>query len=337
MLIHASEPARIELANLPTPIGELQNLARDLGTPTILIKRDDLTGVELTGNKSRKLEYVLADALAQGCDALVTHGGYQSNHCRATASAAAKLQLPLRLLLRAPAITTSNTREGNLFLDHLFGAQVTIRCTEEYNARRSELIEEAMNAFRNEGRSPYFFPVGASVPVGCWGYIRCAAELVEQLGDRPLDIFVPLGSAGTFAGLILGKAILNAKSWRIIGVPVSDSVGFFARDVRRLIDETIAQYRLELSIEETTIELLDGYIGDGYAIPTPAALETIHHVARREGIALDPTYTGKAFVAVVDAIKRKAIRKDATPLFLHTGGVFGLLARHDLFNFSEQT
>jgi len=164
MPIHPAEPPRLPLAQLPTPIVELKNLARQLGVERVLMKRDDLTGLELSGNKIRKLEYVVADALARQADVLVTHGGFQSNHCRATAAVGARLGLRVRLVLRSAEPDPPD--DGNLFLDRLFGADITLHTAEEYNARRADLVEAAMDAEHAAGRSPYFFPVGASIPLG---------------------------------------------------------------------------------------------------------------------------------------------------------------------------
>src|SRR2546423_141056 len=219
--MHLAEPPRNSLALLPTPLVEMQNLARHLNVERILLKRDDLTGLETTGNKVRKLEYVVAHALDQGADMLVTHGGFQSNHCRATAAIGARLGLNVRLILRSPE--PDPPRDGNLFLDHLFGAQVTYHTPEEYNTRRKELIDAAMQDARSRGRTPYFFPVGASIPLGCWGYIRCVSELAEQLGrDTKVDVFSAVSSGGTHVGMMLGKALLGLDNWRIAGIPVSD-------------------------------------------------------------------------------------------------------------------
>jgi D-cysteine desulfhydrase len=328
-LIHPSEPARWALAQLPTPIVEMPNLARYFGVPKLLLKRDDLTGLETSGNKVRKLEYVIADAVRSGADVLVTHGGFQSNHCRATAAVAARLGLWCRLILRSPERPAN---EGNLFLDRLLGARISLHSPEEYGGRKAELIERAMAEERDAGRRPYFFPVGASVPLGCWGYVRCFHEILGQVGrEGPVDLFVTVSSSGTLAGLILGKALFGAEHVRVVGIPVSDSVEFFRADVRRLMDETIAQFGLGLSAEQTPIELVDGYIGDGYAVPTERSVEMIRVVARLEGILLDPTYTSKAMVGFVDWVKGGKLRAGATPLFVHTGGVFGLLSRRDLF------
>lgn len=328
--MHSKEPPRLELAQLPTPVVELKNLAGELGIPRMLMKRDDLTGLETTGNKVRKLEYVVADAVARGADTLVTHGGFQSNHCRATASIGARLGLKVRLILRSQQ--SDPPREGNLFLDHLFGADISLHPVEEYNTRKKKLIDAAMSAERGAGRTPYFFPVGASVPLGCWGYIRCMSELAEQLGrDSVVDVFSAVSSAGTHVGLMLGKAMFGLDKWRVIGVPVSDSVAFFQQDLRELERKTVALFGLDVTEAQTPIELIDGFIGEGYAIPYPAAIETIRLVARKEGIGLDPTYTAKAMTGVIETIRKGAVRPEATPLFIHTGGIFGLMAKRELF------
>ena len=330
--MHSKEPPRLELAHLPTPVVELKNLAAELGVPRFLMKRDDLTGLETTGNKVRKLDYVVADAVARGADVLVTHGGYQSNHCRATAAIGARLGLRVRLILRAPAETTNPPLDGNLFLDHLFGADVSLHPPDEYAQRKRELTDAAMNSERTAGRTPYFFPVGASIPLGCWGYVRCVAELAEQLGrDTPVDLFSSVSSGGTHVGLMLGRALLKLDRWKVIGVPVSDSVEFFQRDLRELERKTVASYGLEVAETDTPIHLIGGFIGEGYAIPYPAAIETIRLLARREGILLDPTYTAKGMTGMLEAIRSGGVRPGAVPVFVHTGGAFGLMARRDLF------
>ncbi len=328
--MHPHEPKRLSLARLPTPLAELPFLARHLGVPRLLMKRDDLTGFEISGNKVRKLEYVIAEAMAQGADTLVTHGGFQSNHCRATAALGARLGLSVRLLLRCPEPAPPD--DGNLFLDRLFGARITIHHPDEYNGRRRELIDAAMAAERDAGRKPFFFPVGASTPLGCWGYIRCMAELVAELGrDESVDLFCATSSGGTHVGLMLGKALFGCDRWRVIGVPVSDSAAYFQKSLRELERETVATYGLEVPETRTPIELLDGFIGEGYAIPYPQDVAAIRTLAAREGILLDPTYTGKAMAGWMHALKSGGVRREAVPVFVHTGGAFGLMARRDLF------
>jgi D-cysteine desulfhydrase len=327
--LHPHEPPRIFLAQLPTPLVELHHLQSLQKTARLLLKRDDLTGLEVTGNKVRKLEYVVAAAQQAGADALVTHGGFQSNHCRATAAVAARVGLRCRLLLRSPE---NPANDGNLFLDRLFGAQISLHPPAEYGERKQELIDQAMAEERLAGRTPYFFPVGASIPPGCWGYIRCLHEILEQVGrETEVDLFAPVSSSGTIAGLILGRALFDAHNIRVFGIPVSDSLEFFQQEIRKLIEETIAEYRLDLTTAQTPIDLIDGYIGQGYAVPTPQALETLKLLARSEGILLDPTYTAKAMAGFLDCAKGGRVRAGALAVFVHTGGVFGLMARRDLF------
>lgn len=327
MSIHSQEPTRLELAQLPTPVVELKNLSRHTGK-RILLKRDDLTGLELSGNKIRKLEYVVAEAVAQGADTLVTHGGAQSNHCRATAALGARLGLRVRMILRSAESEPES--DGNLFLDRLFGAETSFIPPDQYRAELFQLIEKAMQQEREQGHAPYFFPVGASVPLGCWGYIRCVSELVEQLGqDSPVDIYCATSSGGTQVGLMLGKALLQCNNWRVIGIPVSDSVQYFETLLRQLERDTVEQFQLSLTSEQTPIELRDGFIGEGYAIPYPEAVDTIRLLAATEGIVLDPSYTSKGMTGMLGSIANDP--SDRIPVYIHTGGAFGLFARRDLF------
>jgi D-cysteine desulfhydrase len=332
--IHFAEPSRVELARLPTPVVALPNLSRAAGLSAVLLmKRDDLTGLEVSGNKVRKLEYVVADALREGADTLVTYGGYQSNHCRATAAVAARSGLKCQLILRGPADDADPANEGNLLLDRLLGAAVSIHPALDFSAKRQALVDGAMESVRRAGGKPYFFPVGASVPLGCWGYVRCVHELIEELGrNTKIDVFCAVGSSGTLAGLILGRALLRPNDVRVVGVPICDSVEFFQEDERRLIGETVARFELGLTEEETPIDLVGGFIGEGYAIAEPRSMEMLGLVARSEGILLDPTYTAKAMLGTVETIKGGGIRAGATAVFVHTGGVFGLLARGELFS-----
>ena len=327
MSLHPQEPARLELAQLPTPVVELKHLANEIGIDQILMKRDDLTGLEVSGNKVRKLEYLVADALAKGADTLVTNGGFQSNHCRATAAVGARLGLRVRLILRSK--DAHPEAEGNLFLDRLFGAEVSYHEPEVYRNKLDWLVEEAMDQERERGNEPYQFPVGASVPIGSWGYVRCVAELADQLDrDRPVDIYCATSSGGTQVGLMLGRALMGCWNWRILGVPVSDSVDYFQEMLRELERATVEQFQLDLSPEDTPIELLDGFIGEGYAIPYPEAVETIRKLGTTEGIVLDPSYTSKAMLGTLRSVQTES--EERIPVFLHTGGCFGMFARRDL-------
>ncbi len=329
MKIHTLEPDRLHLAQLPTPVVELRRLARHTGVPQLFAKRDDLTGLELTGNKVRKLEYVVADAIAGGADTLVTHGGFQSNHCRATAAIGARLGLRVRLILRSD--DDEPPSDGNLFLDQLFGAACSFHPPSTYNSQLDNLVESTLAEEKQTGRVPYFFPVGASVPLGCWGYIRCFAELVEQLGrDTPVDVYVATSSGGTQVGLMLGRALFNCEKWCIRGIPVSDSVEYFHTSLRELERQTVEQFKLSITPEQTPIELVDGFIGEGYAIPYPAAVESIRLLGRSEAIVLDPSYTSKAMTGMLSELPQRDSSR--VPVFLHTGGSFGLFARRDLLH-----
>lgn len=327
MKIHDREPERIELAQLPTPVLELTNLARLRGVARILMKRDDLSGLELSGNKVRKLEYVVAEALAQGADTLVTHGGIQSNHCRATAAVGARLGLRVRLILRSSDHVPVN--EGNLLQDRLFGAHCSFHDPIVYREQLDQLVELAMTEEREQGRTPYFFPVGASVPLGSWGYIRCVAELVETFGqDAPLDLYCATSSGGTLVGLMIGRALLNCNNWRVRGVPVSDSVEYFLSHLRTLERETVQQFDLAIDPEETPIDLIDGFIGAGYAIEYPESVRTIQTLGHSEAVILDPSYTSKAMTGMLASMGEQ--EQGRIPLFVHTGGAFGLYARSEL-------
>jgi D-cysteine desulfhydrase len=329
MPIHPQEPDRLELANLPTPVVELKRLADRISAPRVLMKRDDLTGLEISGNKVRKLEYVVAHALADDADTLVTHGGFQSNHCRATAAIGARLGLRVRMLLRSAE--SNPCWDGNLFLDHLFGADCSYHPPELYRSHLDDLVADAMQRERDAGRKPYFFPVGASVPYGSWGYIRCVAELRESLGQNsPVDLYCATSSGGTQVGLMLGRSLLKCDNWRVRGVPVSDSIEYFQTYLRQLERDTVGEFQLAVSPQDTPIDLVDGFIGEGYAIPYLEAVETIRLLGQSEGIVLDPSYTSKAMTGMLHTIKQE--QEERVPVFVHTGGAFGLFARRDLIS-----
>lgn len=329
MKLHPQEPDRLPLAQLPSPVVDLPRLAATVGAPRLLMKRDDLTGLELSGNKIRKLEYVVAEARAQGANTLVTHGGFQSNHCRATAAVGARLGLRVRLILRSPE--QAPDWDGNLFLDHLFGADVSYHAPEIYRNQLDDLVQMTMEAERAAGCRPYFLPVGASMPTGCWGYIRCLAELAEQLGtETSVEIYCATSSAGTLAGLAIGRVLAKCHNWRIFGIPVSDSVELLQTQIRRLTQATSDQFRLNLPPTAAAFDLIDGFIGEGYGIPYPEAVELIRLVGRTEGIVLDPSYTSKALAGMLATLREGSARPAALPVFVHTGGAFGLFARRDL-------
>lgn len=318
-------PPRIHLAHTPTPFDRLERLSREVGGPPIWVKRDDMTGLELTGNKARKLEFLIADAQAKGCDALLTYGGVQSNHCRATASVGARLGMPVRIIIRGEK--PEGPPEGNLMLDYLFGAEVRFIPGDQFLPNKSRIIDENMAELRARGLKPYYFPVGGSVPVGLWAYVRCLEEIRDQAakaGVKVRHVAAGCGSGGTTAGLALGRALLGWKDLTVWAIAVTQTEAFWKAEFDSMLSETNKQYNLGLAPEDFRYRITDKYVGKGYAISYPEEIDVIRQVARLEGIVLDPVYTGKAMTGVLDLIRRGEIGKDEPVVFVHTGGIFGL-------------
>ncbi len=324
-------PPRVSLAQTPSPFHPLLRFAEWAGHPRLWIKRDDLTGIELTGNKSRKLEYLIADARSEGADTLVTYGGVQSNHCRATAAIGARAGMRVQLLIRGDAPETAP--DGNLLLDHLFGAKVAHYPSKDFVARQKEIIEETLAGLRRQGRAPYYFPVGGSVPIALWGYVRCLEELRAQAAESrvaPRHIITACGSGGTAAGLILGRALLEWRDLTVWAVAVTETELYWKNEIRRLLRETCDRFGLPLSESDLPVHVTDEFVGPGYAIPYDGEIEVIREMARREGILLDPVYTGKAMYGLVNLIRQGRIAREEPVVFLHTGGVFGLFAYKEI-------
>ncbi len=316
------EPERQILATLPTPLIRLERLGLSLGDAQIWMKRDDLTGLEFSGNKIRKLEYIVADALSRGCDTLVTEGTCQSNHCRATAAVCARLGLKSALLIRPEP---SKEILGNHLLDVLFGAQTWFYSSDHFNANREEIVQAVLAELKDAGRKPRWVPMGASEPLGCWGYIRAVTELINQLKDLGItecDVIVPVSSGGTYAGTLLGTHLNRSVDVRLWGVPVSDDIDHHKREITQLCSQTVDEFELPIEPPDLRMQFLEGYVGDGYAIPNAAAIRAIRLLARTEGIILDPVYTGKAFCAVLDGVQDGRLGRDRPVIFIHTGGIF---------------
>ncbi len=319
-------PPRRVLANLPTPLVRLRRLEREVGARQILLKRDDLTGLELSGNKVRKLEYIVADTLARGCDTLVTEGTPQSNHCRATAAACARVGLRCRLLLRPPP--PPGPPLGNHLLDLLFGARVSAYERAHFEEQRDRIVADVLREERAAGHVARFTPMGASEPLACWGYIRAAAELAEQLGRLRggCDIVVPISSGGTYAGLVLGKLIHHLDDWTLWAVPVSDAAAYHRARVERLCAAAIDEFKLPARFDPAAINLIDGYVGQGYAVPLAPANDAARLLACCEAVVLDPVYTAKAFCALLDGIRAGRFGRKRPVVFIHTGGIFSNFA-----------
>jgi len=328
-------PPRIELARIQTPFQPLPRMSERLGVE-LYIKRDDLTGVALSGNKVRKLEFVLAHALAEKADTVLTCGGAQSNHARATAVAAARLGLRCRLLLRTPDPLDPPQPEGNILLDRLAGAEIVWITPEEYG-RRGEIFDREAALVSRKGGKPYVIPEGASNALGAWGYVKAAEELAHDLALLPgkrtkeTSVILATGSGGTAAGLILGRRLHELKA-RIVSINVCDDRAYFTKVISEICENAIAEYNLPISFSrKKEIEIVDGYVGRGYALSRPEELDIIKEVARAEGTFLDPVYTGKAFYGMVKELQRDRACFGERIVFLHTGGIFGLFAKSSEF------
>jgi D-cysteine desulfhydrase len=317
-------PDRIVRARLPTPVEPMTRLSKQLGVD-LLMKRDDLTGSALSGNKIRKLEFLFAEARAQGADTVITCGGEQSNHCRATAVAAAQLGLGSYLLLRTDDPKQPPAVEANILLDKLVGAEIRWVSRPEY-ARRAELFPLVAEELRNRGKKPYAIPEGGSNALGAWGYVRCVEELSRELTPGPATLFYAAGSGGTGAGLILGVKLLKLP-WRVVGVNVCDDDAYFRKAIGEIVEGTIDRWKLDVRFSRDEIELRDGYVGIGYAKSRPEELATLRDVARAEGVVLDPVYTGKAFHGLTQELKKDRAQFGSRVVFIHTGGIYGLFPK----------
>jgi D-cysteine desulfhydrase len=322
-------PARLNLARTPTPLEPLSRLSEEFGVE-VHLKRDDLTGAELTGNKVRKLEFLLAHALATGCDTILTCGAAQSNHARATAIAAIKLGLKVRLLLRTRNPANPPPLEGNIFLDRLVGAEIAWLTFEEYG-QRAEMFEREAESLRRAGKIPYIIPEGGSNALGAWGYIRAVEELAKDFEDLPgnnhksTTIIHATGSGGTTAGLVLGVKLVGLDA-RVIGINVCNDRNYFMEVVGEICKTAIDDYQLEIPFsDQEDIHIVDGYVGQGYGKASSQVLSLLVEMARTEGIILDPVYTGKAFYGMTQELRRNPKTFGDRIVFIHTGGIFGLL------------
>lgn len=314
---------RVSLAHLPTPLEEMARLSEELAGPRIFIKRDDQTGLATGGNKVRKLEFVMADALTQGADIVITPGGAQSNHARLTAAAAVKVGLKVILLLTGQEPTL---RQGNLLLDDLLGAQVW--WTDPEKGLAQDRIEEILKEIRGADRKPYFIPAGASTEIGIIGYVLAMKELLGQLEERELavDYLVSAtGTGGTQTGLVLGAKLYGYEG-KIIGISVSPTKKELTNRLKNLAEKTIARWQLGIEIGDEDFIVYDDYVGGGYGVMGPPEVKAIRLLAQSEGILLDPIYTGRAMAGLIDLIRRGTFAPHETVLFWHTGGTSALFA-----------
>lgn len=326
------EMKRVCLANLPTPLEELKNLRKAIGGPRIFMKRDDLNGLGLGGNKLRKLEFLLGDAIDKGCDVIITSGDGQTNHGRLTAAACAKMGLKCYLVITSDKV---DTFEGNQILQYIFGAKEVFTDV-DYSVAPENMAKERLRAgdakiaelvakLKSEGHKPYVIPRGGRSTCSTASYCKAMVDEVKpQLLERGVDkldyIISPCATSSTMTGITLGNKVsgLNAK---IYGIALSRSIeeGKNMLMEEFMKDAAFMHYDEKLTYEE--INILDDYIGDGYAIPTKAGIEAIKLFAETEGIVLDPTYTGKTASAYVDMVKKGFFKEDDTVLLFHTGGI----------------
>ena len=327
-----SDFPRCPLAHLPTPIEPLPRLSAALGGPAIFVKRDDATGLAIGGNKTRKLEFALGAALAEGADTVITAGGLQSNHCRQTAAAAAKLGLACELVMNraVPDREAAYETSGNLLLDRLLGARLHVH---PGPFDREAGMAELAARLGAEGRRPYVIPAGASYPVGALGYAACVPEIEQQaadLGVRFQAVVHASGSGGTQAGLIAGT-VLAGSAMAVIGIDIDDDRDGLAAKVRENVAGTLALLGLNHRLPDAALDLRSGYAAPGYGLPNAAMTETVFRLARAEGLLLDPVYTGKAMAGLIDLVTRGAFDGDGAVLFLHTGGTPALFAYPSLW------
>ena len=325
-------PKKLELARIPTPIQPLRSIGKEHGIKNLHVKRDDLTGVGMSGNKVRKLEYLLADALRKKATTIMTCGAAQSNHARATAVAASRLGLRSVLFLKGKKFEVS---EGNLFIDKLLGSDIRFLSSKEYRRVDALMSREAKKLERN-GCKSYIIPEGGSNELGILGYVEAAKEIKAQ--ERSLKIrfdyiITPVGSGGTMSGLLLGKNVAKLSA-AVVGFNVSGSADSYVQRALEQVRGTAKRWKISgLRLTAKDVQIVEGYEGPGYGIPTSCNLSMIKHVAQQEGIFLDPVYGAKAFCGMLQEIEEGRLDPEANFLFICTGGIYGLLAQREHFDF----
>ena len=331
--MHLSRFPRVSLAHLPTPLELLPNLTAELGGPRIWVKRDDCTGLATGGNKTRKLEFVMAEALKQGADTIVTVGAVQSNHVRQTAAAACKLGLSCEVLLehRVPDPTENYANSGNVFLDRVFGANLR-----EYpgGTDLDKALQDVSDEVASNGGKPYIVPGGASDKIGALGYVNCAIELLTQANDMGLvvdHLITATGSAGTQSGLIVGLKA-TSSSIPLLGIGVNAPREEQEEKVYELAKETAEYIGAPGVVQREDVVANCDYIGEGYGIPTESMNEAVMLLARSEGLLFDPVYSGKALAGMIDLVRHDEFSDADNIVFLHTGGSAALFAYADQLN-----
>jgi len=315
---------RIKLGHFPTPIEYLKNITKYLGGPNIFIKRDDCTGLATGGNKTRKLEFLIPEAIKNKAELVVTVGAVQSNHARQTAAACALVGLKCLIILeqRLKDPPESYMKSGNVFLDKIFGAEIKV-CPK--NEDVSKYTEKLIKDIKSKGTNIYFIPGGGSNPVGALGYVECLNEIIQENNKYNFSQIVhATGSAGTQAGLLAGRKYFNCNI-PVIGICVRHKKDIQVDKVYTEAKKTCEKLRCDI-LNKSDVIVHDEYIGSGYGEPTEEMKEATKLLARKEAILLDPVYSGKAFAGLIGLIKNKKFTKDDNVLFIHTGGAVSLSA-----------
>ncbi len=333
MLQLAAYP-RVRLGHFPTPLEFMPNLTRHLDGPNIYIKRDDCTGLATGGNKTRKLEFLVAQAMAEGADTLITQGAVQSNHARQTVAAAARTGMKCKILLEQRVSDASEEYDssGNVFLDGLMGGEIVARLPAGTDMQQA--MENLADELRSTGARPYVIPGGGSTPVGALGYVACAQELMTQSFEAgiPIDHVVhATGSTGTQAGLLVGLRAGNSGI-PVYGVSVRAPKEKQEENVWKLVQSTMDYMGLPAaSVARADVVANSDYVGEGYGIPTDAMIEAVRMTAELEAILLDPVYSGKGMAGLIALIRSGHFKKDENVVFIHTGGAVGLFGYRQAF------
>jgi D-cysteine desulfhydrase family pyridoxal phosphate-dependent enzyme len=330
------------LIHLPTPLQKMENLSQELGGPEIYIKRDDMTGLAFGGNKSRKLEFIIQDVLSKKADAIITWASLQSNWCLQTAAAARKFGIkPILLLFKTYDLPEEY--DGNLLLDYILDADVIIKEAEKGKAVKIgdilDMVEAVENEVKELGHSPYVAPIGGSMvggsmekPLGAISYVNAFVELLEQAGKQGIEINCVLhssGSGGTQGGLAVGAKALKEDT-KVLGISVSEDKESYGKEVLTIAQDTVKALNLDLAVDKEDIIIFDEYIKEGYGILNKEVSDALRFVAIKEGIFLDPVYTGKAMAALIDLVKKGYFKKEDKIVFFHTGGTPALFPNKQL-------
>ena len=324
---------RVHITHGPTPLEFMPRLTEALGGPNLYIKRDDCTGLGSGGNKTRKLEFLMADAVKHGADTIITQGATQSNHARQTVAIAVKMGMKCEILLedRTGFKVENYKKSGNVFLDHLYGARVReLPGGSDMNAAMSAVAEE----LRAEGRKPYIIPGGGSNPIGALGYVTCALEMVNQFNTQDLRVDCVVhatGSAGTQAGLVVGLEGTRSQI-PVLGIGVRAAREAQETNVYNLAVKTAELLGVPGSVKRESVMANCDYVGGGYGVPTPGMVEAVTLMARLEGILLDPVYSGKGMAGLIDLCRKGHFKKGENVVFLHTGGAVALYGYMDAFS-----